>query len=225
MNLTTATIASMSRSCAERLAAVAAALRDRVAPPVKHLDETGFRIGGKTQWLHIASTLLLTFYRILPKRGSLPETMTGIVVHDHWKPYYTLTGVLHALRNAHHWRELQALIEIETEVWARKVRHLLRRACHAANLARDRDMPLSPRLIALIARRHDAIVAKGFAFHEALPMLGGPAGHRTRRGRTPRDASGITFCCVCMGANRTCSAFYPTPPCRLPTHRPNATPG
>ena len=40
---------------------------------VKHLDETGFRIGGKTQWLHIASTIWLTFYRISQKRGSLPE--------------------------------------------------------------------------------------------------------------------------------------------------------
>jgi transposase len=26
------------------------------AAPVKHMDETGFRIGGRTQWLHIAST-------------------------------------------------------------------------------------------------------------------------------------------------------------------------
>jgi len=39
---------------------------------VKHLDETGFRIGGKTQWLHIAATVWLTFYRISPKRGDMP---------------------------------------------------------------------------------------------------------------------------------------------------------
>jgi transposase len=46
-------------------------VRDHVAAaPVKHMDETGFRIGGKTQWLHIASTLWLTFYRTSPKRGS-----------------------------------------------------------------------------------------------------------------------------------------------------------
>jgi transposase len=187
VNLTTATIASMSRNCAERFAGFAAAVRDHVAAaPVKHLDETGFRIGGKTQWLHIASTILLTFYRISPKRGSLPEGMTGIVVHDHWKPYYTLKDVLHALCNAHHLRELQALIEIEKEVWARKMRRLLRRACHAANLARDRDEPLSPRFIALIGRCYDAILAEGFAFHEALPALANAADNRTRRGRKPR---------------------------------------
>ena len=50
------------------------------------MDETGFRIGGKTQWLHIASTVWLTFYRVSAKRGSLLAKVTGIVVHDHWKP-------------------------------------------------------------------------------------------------------------------------------------------
>jgi transposase len=68
VNLVTATIASMSRTCATRFQDFAVAVRDCVAAaPVKHLDETGFRIGGKTQWLHIASTILLTFYRISPK--------------------------------------------------------------------------------------------------------------------------------------------------------------
>src|ERR1700722_5536633 len=88
------------------------------------MDETGFRIGGKTQWLHIASTIWLTFYRVSPKRGSLLARVTGMVVHDHWKPpafagrlYYTMTGVLHALCNAHHLRELKALVEIEKEDW------------------------------------------------------------------------------------------------------------
>ena len=88
VHLVTATIASMSRNWAGRFQGVAAALRDRVAAAaVKHMDETGFRIGGKTQWLHVASTVWLTFYRVSPKRGSLLDNVLGIVVHDHWKPY------------------------------------------------------------------------------------------------------------------------------------------
>ena len=185
--LVTATIASMSRNCAARLQDFATAVRDCVAAaPVKHLDETGFRIGGKTQWLHIASTVRLTFYRISQKRGSLPESLTGIIVHDHWKPYYTLQGVLHALCNAHHLRELKALIEIEKEDWARKMQQVLRRACHATNLARERGVALSPRLIALFERRYDANLAAGLAFHEAQPALISAAVKAHRRGRQPR---------------------------------------
>ena len=180
-----ATIAGMSRSCATRLQSFAAAVRDHVAAaPVKHMDETGFRIGGKTQWLHIASTIWLTFYRVSPKRGSLLENVEGIVVHDHWKPYYTLKGVLHALCNAHHPRELQALVEIEKEDWARRMQRLLRRTCHAANLAREQGVTLSPGFIALTERCYDAILTEGFAFHEAQPALVSTA--RKRRGRVPR---------------------------------------
>jgi transposase len=85
-----ATIERMSRTCAERLQGFVATVRDLVAgAPVKHMDETGFRIGGKTQWLHVASTAWLTFYRVCAKRGSLLAHVAGIVVHDHWKPYYT----------------------------------------------------------------------------------------------------------------------------------------
>lgn len=187
VSLVTATIAGMSRNCAARFASFATAVRDHVAvAAVKHLDETGFRIGGKTQWLHIASTILLTAYRISPKRGSLPQNLIGIVVHDHWKPYYTLQGVLHALCNAHHLRELQALVEIEREDWARKMQLLLRRACHATNLARQGGVPLSPRLIALIERGYDAILAQGFALHDAQPALRCAADQAKRRGRKPR---------------------------------------
>jgi transposase len=181
--LATATIARISQDCAKRVLSFAIAVRDQVAAaPVKHMDETGFRIGGKTQWLHIASTMLLTFYRVSAKRGSLLANVAGIVVHDHWHPYYTLKGVLHALCNAHHLRELKALVEIEKEDWARRMQRLLRRACHAVNLARAQDVPLRPELIALIERRYDAIVADGLAFHAAQPAL-----IKARpRGRPPR---------------------------------------
>jgi transposase len=189
VRLAAATMARMSRTCAERLSGFAETVRDLVAgAAVKHMDETGFRIGGKTQWLHVASTAFLTFYRVSAKRGSLLANVAGIVVHDHWKPYYTMRGVLHALCNAHHLRELKALVEIEKEDWARKMQRLLRRACHAANLARERDVPLKPRLIECFERRYDAILAEGLVFHEAQAPLARPAmkGGGKRRGRAPR---------------------------------------
>jgi transposase len=183
VRLATATIARISQDCAKRFKNFAEAVRDQVAAaPVKHMDETGFRIGGQTQWLHIASTTLLTFYRVSARRGSLLAKVVGIIVHDHWKPYYTLTGVLHALCNAHHLRELKALVEIEKEDWARRMQQLLRRACHAVNLARAQDKPLSLELIGLIERCYDRILADGLAFHEAQPTLA----KARPRGRPPR---------------------------------------
>ncbi len=185
--LVPATIARMGQNCVGRVQGVVDKIRDLVkTAPVKHMDETGFRVGGRTQWLHIASTALLTFYRVSAKRGSLLGDVTGIVVHDHWKPYFTMQGVLHALCNAHHLRELKALIEIEKELWALKMQRLLRRACHAANLAREQGRPPKPRLIALIERRFQAIVAQGITFHEAQPPLAPPPGARKRRGRPKR---------------------------------------
>ena len=189
VSLSCATIGQMSRRAAESLQGFAEAVRRQIlSAPVKHLDETGFRIGGRTKWLHIAATLCLTFYRVASKRGDLLAGVSGIIVHDHWKPYYTMAGVQHALCNAHHLRELQALVEIEHEDWARRMQALLRRACHAMNLARRQDRACPPRLIDLITRQYDAIVAEGIAFHEAQPPLaikpnkdGSP-----RRGRPPR---------------------------------------
>jgi len=187
VHLVTATIARISQDCAQRFQSFADAVRDHVAAvPVKHMDETGFRIGGKTQWLHIASTMWLTFYRVSPKRGSLLAGVIGTVVHDHWAPYYTMKGVLHALCNAHHLRELKALVEIEKEDWARKMQRLLRRACHATNLAHERGVRLTPRLIALIERCYGTILAEGFAFHQAQPTLVSADAKAKRRGRSPR---------------------------------------
>jgi transposase len=166
LKLVPATIARMSAAYAERFRDLADAVREHLAAArVKHLDETG------SQWLHIFSTALLTFYRVSSKRGSLLCGVTGIVVHDHWKPYYTIKGVLHALCNAHHLRELKALVEIEKEQWACKMQRLLRRACHAVNLARERDVLLKLHVIELFQRSYDRILKEGLAFHEGQPAL------------------------------------------------------
>ena len=48
----------------------------------------------------------------------------------------------------------------EEKIGSRKMHQLLRRACHAVNLARERGGPLEPHLIELFNRRYDAIAAE-----------------------------------------------------------------
>jgi transposase len=183
--LATSTIAAMGRRKAQALAGLAAHIEQQVTQAaVKHLDETGYRIAGVLQWLHVASTWLLTCYRTSGQRGAMLAGVRGIIVHDFWRPYLAMIGVTHALCNAHHLRELKALMDIEKEPWARAMHRFLRQTCHAAHLARAHQRSLSPRFLAWLSARYDRILAQGFAFHESQPPLG--AGLPTRRGRIRR---------------------------------------
>lgn len=183
-----ASIASWSAAKAEEVKPFVdhvAALADHA--PVRHLDETGFRVGGKTQWLHTASTLAWTHYRVSEKRGAIPTTLTGgIIVHDHFKPYYTLPDVEHALCNAHHLRELKALIEIEKEPWAKKMFRLLLKANKAVRRATAQGASvLAERVKRRILGLYDAIVSRGLAFHQQQPPLVKRTGARGKPARRP----------------------------------------
>ena len=153
--------------------------------PVRHLDETGFRIGGKTRWLHSISTTALTHYRASETRGAVPADLAGgIIVHDHFKPYYALPDLQHALCNAHHLRELKALTEIEHEPWAQTMSQFLLAAKVLAGQAVARgDAGLAESVLATIAREYDEIVATGLAFHEQQTPLHRKPG---ARGKPPR---------------------------------------
>ena len=127
IDLATATLNRFSESFYETLAPFEDSVLSQVkADPVKHLDETGCRVSGKTHWLHVASTDSLTYYHVSIKRKSLLDDLLGIVIHDHFKPYYTLPHVAHGLCNQHHLRELKALIEFDKEAWARTMQRFLR---------------------------------------------------------------------------------------------------
>jgi len=151
--------------------------------PVRHVDETGFRIAGKGRWLHTVSTETLTFYRVSEKRGAIAESLTGgVVVHDHFKPYYGLTGVAHAFCNAHHLRELKALIEIDEEPWAKDMSDLLVEANEAVRTARQEGAAaLAPAAIEGFVARYWKAIRAGLAYHRSLPPL-----ERRARGRTKR---------------------------------------
>lgn len=165
----------------QALRPVSEAIRDRIAlSKVKHLDETGFRIRGKTQWLHVQSTAKMTYYRVSAKRGDIPKTVKGILVHDHFKPYYTIGEAKHALCNAHHLRELQALIEIEKEPWAKPMQELLKTAARVADRYRRKDSPLPASLRLCLEKSYEGIVAEGLRFHESQPALVRKEGTRGR---------------------------------------------
>ncbi len=185
--MSAATVAAMGQRKADAWSGLAGHIGEQVKQAaVKHMDETGLRIAGRLHWLHVASTLLLTFYRASSKRGAVLAGVFGIVVHDFWRPYFTMHGVTHALCNAHHLRELKALIEIDQEPWARAMFRCLRHACHAANLARARNEPLNPAFRDWLSARYDRILAHGFAFHEGQPPL--QTSQRQQRGKPRRRA-------------------------------------
>jgi transposase len=105
-------------------------------------DETGINIGGKRKWLHLASNDLWAYFYPHDKRGAaamdeagiLPN-FTGVLCHDHWISYYTYTTCLHSLCNAHHLRELEAVVEFNQHQWAKQMQELLCEINDAVNQA------------------------------------------------------------------------------------------
>ena len=172
-----ATLGSMSRRAAARLRVAAGHIETLAAAGarVKHLDETGFRVGGRTEWLHVICTPHLAAYRVDARRGFLFEGVSGVAVHDRWQCYWKLRDVEHGLCNAHHLRELQALVEIDKEAWAGRLQRLLRRAWRVARASRARGIAVPERLRARFERDYDRVLVEAMAFHENLPPLSSPA--------------------------------------------------
>ena len=74
--------------------------------PAVHFDETGARVTGRLHWVHVASNALLTLIESHERRGTVAmeemgviAKMTGVAIHDGWKPYRAY-DVVHALCNA-----------------------------------------------------------------------------------------------------------------------------
>jgi transposase len=187
-SLCPASVAAWCAAKAEAFGPVVARIADLLTrEPVRNLDETGFRVGKKLHWLHTASTGVLTFYRVTSGRGEVPKFLEGgVIVHDHFRPYYGLNGVAHALCNAHHLRELKALIDIEKEPWAKSMSRLLVKAAHAvAKAVETGQSALAERQRRRYETLYDAIVAQGLAFHDAQPPLGRRPGARGRQAKRP----------------------------------------
>jgi transposase len=163
-------VAAKARALAPVTADIAALA---AAAPVRCLDETGFRVAGRNHWLHTIATEALTHYRVSPKRSDLPRNLCGgVVVHDGLKGYCDIEGAAHALCNAHHLRELKALIEIDGEAWAEAMRDLLLEAHRAVGQAKQRGLTaLAAETLQAFDARYWETLRAGFAYHRSLPRL------------------------------------------------------
>ena len=147
------------------LAAIEALL---VESDVVHNDETGMRVEGKLQWLHVTSTEKLTAYTVHQKRGQeamreigiLPR-FNGVSVHDGWASYFQF-DCDHALCNAHHLRELRFIEEQYQQTWASDMAQLLRDAKQEVAACPDDQAALAPDRVADYHRAYDHLLQQGF---------------------------------------------------------------
>jgi transposase len=99
--------------------------------PVVHFDETGYRVNGQRNWLHVACTEKMTYYLPHPKRGSEAMDDMGILpgfkgtaVHDFWKSYFKY-DCKHSLCNVHTTRELTGILENYDQQWTNEMKALM----------------------------------------------------------------------------------------------------
>ena len=131
-----------ARRCEGNYAAIVDRVRsaDQVVP-----DETGWRVGGQTAWLHVAATpqavaCLVHRHRSFEASAALlGEDYAGGMTHDGWAPYKRFWRATHQLCLAHLLRRCEELLEVAARGavnFPRKIKAMLKEAL-AVRDARD----------------------------------------------------------------------------------------
>jgi transposase len=102
--------------------------------PVNGMDETGWKVGGRLQWLHVAVSAQVTVYAILPGRGYeqavaiLGAEYDGFLTHDGWAPYYRFQLAFHQSCLAHLLKRCREMAQVASPAalaFPRSVENLL----------------------------------------------------------------------------------------------------
>lgn len=185
--ISTGTLVNAVRQCSQNLAGVEEQIRELLTEAqVLHVDETGLRVTGVRQWLHVASTELLTWYGHHRKRGSqatdamqiLPK-FRGTMIHDFWSPYFRYSSH-HALCNAHLLRELTGISENYGQNWSSQLQDLIREIKRVVDGTREQAGSLCPSVKSEFLERYSQILDLGMT-ENPLTAFPNPSGKRGRR--------------------------------------------
>ena len=190
--ISTGSLQTFVATAARRVKPATEAIKAAVtAAEVGHADETGFYIQGQRHWLHTVGTPELTYCSPHRRRGQtatddmgiLPQ-FTGTLVHDAWATYFKYQRLTHALCNAHHLRDLTAIVENDQQQWAKlMIQFLLAAKQQVDDAFQSSETSLPTDQVGRIHQLYDAIVAQGFA-ENPLPPAKPPPVKRGRRKKT-----------------------------------------
>jgi len=185
--LSVGTLQNIRQRCAQRLKPIVAAIRQAlIDAEVVHFDESGLRVAAHRQWLHVASTATLTYYRVHPKRGRqalneiaiLPQ-LQGTAIHDGYSSYFGYAQCNHGLCNAHHLRELTFIHEHYQQGWAQAMIDCLLDIKQVVDEAKVRGKTQrSSKTCQVLAQRYETILDQAL---EQIPEL--PPAEKPTRGR------------------------------------------
>jgi len=177
-SLSKATLVKAVSECSQNLIGVEERIRELLSgAKVLNVDETGMRVVGIRQWLHVASTELLTIYAYHRKRGSqamdamqiLPR-FKGVMVHDFWSPYFQYFSD-HAICNAHIIRELKGISENFGQKWSDQLHDLIYEIKEAVDTARQNSSFLNLQIITDFEERYSQILKEGIEENPFTPQL------------------------------------------------------
>jgi len=164
--------------------------RQLIAADVAHFDESGLRVANQLNWLHVASTDLLTCYGVHPKRGQegmqalgILPAFSGRAVHDGWRSYFNFHNCEHALCNAHHLRELTFVVERYQQGWAADMSQLLLDIKAEVEATPQEQMSLPPDRLVHYEQRYDELIHQGLAANP--PPTEPPPKKRGRKKQSP----------------------------------------
>jgi transposase len=170
--LSTGTLSTAVRQCAAGLVKTELKIKRGLRrSSVIHADETGLRVAGHLQYVHVASTARLTHYGADARRGKaaiddigiLPQ-YRGTCVHDGWLSYTFYPKCKHALCGAHILRELIYFEELseETKAWAMPLKELLlEMKAEVERVSAEGGKHLTAERLVSLTESYDRLVAEG----------------------------------------------------------------
>jgi transposase len=163
-----ATLIRVENDCFEKLEGFENEIKNHlIQSDVIHCDETGMKVKGNRNWLHVASTDKLTYYTVHSKRGSeamndmdiLPN-FSGISIHDYWKAYYKY-NCKHSLCNDHHLRDLTGIYENYDQQWSKNMVDLLIEIKNCVDKERETSDCLDTEILRYFEAKYDGIIKIG----------------------------------------------------------------